>query len=194
MGVAQAKVPLAVLCGIIGFALGGAAGVLGMTAFGYHWSPEKQEGGTPPGGGPPGMGGGPGGGGRPGGFPGGPGMPNIPGFGQPDAKSQLAQLVVALDRLTGQPLTLTLSDAQKAKVLEQVKGLAKEKELSEEDAKKKLGELMTDLQGHAATLKAAGFDPGQAPRPPVPVANPFTEEENKKHLEDLEKRLAKPGA
>jgi hypothetical protein len=116
----------------------------------------------------------------------------MPGFGQPDPKAELAQLAATLDRLTGKPPPFTLSDAEKAKVLEQFKGLAKLEELSEEDAKKRMGALMTELKDHAATLKEAGFNPGQGARPPVP--NPFAEEENKKHLEALEKRLAKPGA
>jgi hypothetical protein len=190
----QAKVPLAVVCGVLGLAVGGAAGVLGMTAFGYHWKPEPKGAGAP-GGGPPGMQGAPGMGGRPGGgFPGRQGMPGMPGFGQPDVKEQLAKLVAVLDRLTGKPLTLTLTDAEKAKLLDQLKGLSGKGELSEEDAGKKLQALLSDLKEHTAILKAAGFSLEQTPRPPVPIPNPFTEEENKKHLEGLEKHLAKKGA
>ena len=166
-----------------------------MKAFGYHWSPETREGGGPPGGmpgGPPGMQGGPNMGQRPGGFPGGPGMPGMPGAGQLDAKERLARLVAALDHLTGKPLVLTLTEAQKARVLDQLKGLAGQGELTEEEAAKKLKALLGDLEDQTATLKAAGFSVEQKPRPPVPIPNPFMEEENKKHLEALEKKLAKP--
>jgi hypothetical protein len=196
MAVGQAKVPLAVVCGILGLAIGGAAGVLGMKAFGYHWSPEPKGEDGPGGGRPPGMPGGPEMGGRPGsGFPGGQGIPGMPpGFGQSAAKDQLVKLIVTLDRLTGKPVTLALTDDQKAKLLGQLKGLPAKGELSEEDARKKLEVLLKDLKDHLATLKDAGFSLEQAPRPPVPIPNPFAEEENKKHLEALEKKLAKAGA
>lgn len=190
MAASRANVPVVVVCGIVCLAGGAAAGVLGMAAFGYHWTPEKKEAGGPPGG-PPGMGGGPPGmgGGPPGrGGPGRPDMPGMPNFGQPDIKGQLAQFVAALDRLTGKLPTVTLSDTQKAKVLAQLKGLSDMKTLSDEEAGTRLQELSETLKGQKEALEEAGFTPPG----PGGVPNPFQEEVNKKHLQRVEKQLAKP--
>jgi hypothetical protein len=152
-------------------------------------------------------GGGPGGGrGGPGGGRGGPG-----GFGGPNYKQQLANLVTKLDVLTEKPLTIQLSKEQRKEVKELLDGLDKQEELSDDDAEAKFKKLHEILEDQTSTLNAAGYNwpgeggrggpgggrggpgggrggPGGAPEPPK---NPFTTEQNKKHLEALTSRLDK---
>src|SRR5262249_47454949 len=110
--------------------------------------PGKGKGGGP--GGAPGQGKGgcgPGGAGGPGG-PGGPvgkgkggpagGLPSMggammSGMGPPNPKIELVNLIKKLDQLITKPLSVTLSDDQRAKLGEQLKGLTEADQLSEAD-------------------------------------------------------------
>src|SRR5262249_37742864 len=111
-------------------------------------------------------------GGRPGGGMGGMpgGMGGMPGgmggmaggaggmFGRPNPKRDLTTLVRKLRLLTAkEPLTVRLDGEQKKKVLEQLRGLDKEKELSDDDATKRLKELKKILDPEEKTLTAVGF-------------------------------------
>ena len=195
------RVP-AVMAGIVGgLAVGLAVGVLGMARFGYEVKkPKAKEESEDPRANPmvqSGRGGMPGGGMPGGGMPGG-GMPGggMPGRG-PNPKQQLVGLVSKLNVLTDKPLAVTLSPEQKEKVLEQLQGLDKPEELKDDEAKKRLGELLKDLKPHKATLEAAGYrwpsedGPGRGGQPQPPPANPFKAKENGATLKSLEQRLKK---
>jgi hypothetical protein len=185
--VSRLKFP-GVFAGVLGgLAAGVGVGVIGMTYFGYSLkqpeaanAPEQQAaggGGMPPMG-PRGMGpmggrGGQGGGGR-GGFGGG---------GRDNSKNQLASLVAKLDDLTRKPLAVKLTEDQKQKVREQ------QKELTNEDAKKRLDALLEIVKDQSETLKSAGYrwpdeqGPGRDGQAAPP--NPFLEGKNNEHLKSL---------
>jgi hypothetical protein len=78
------------------------------------------------------------------------------GFG-PSPKTQLAQLVAKLDVLTEKPLSIDLTDDQRAKVREQIKGLASAEELSDDEATKRMNAMLEVLKDQKATLEAAGY-------------------------------------
>ena len=181
--VARLKMP-AVILGIVGgLGTGIALGVLSMATFGYHFNAPASETAQVPGMGPM--------------MPGGP--PGIPGRGMqrgggggrgPTSKTRLVALVTKLDQLSGKPLHLTLSAEQKQKVREQLQNLDEEKELKEDDAKKRLETLQTLLQDQRDTLEAAGYrltgaGQGGGGRPPADQSNPFKEETNAHHLKSL---------
>jgi hypothetical protein len=199
MSVAGAKVPAIISVGIICFALGVGAGGMGMMYFGYKVTAEPPPTGGAPqspraqGGGPTMM---------PPGFGG--------GFGRQSPKMQLATLVNTLDRLTEKPLQVNLTSEERTKVLEQLKGLDAEKELSDEEAGKRLTEILGTIRDHQSTMESAGYRwPGSRPggggggggaggagggrggRPPEPPANPFAEGDTSKHYKALQDRLAK---
>jgi len=111
----------------------------------------------------------------------------------PSSKAQLAMLVAKLDVLTAKPLTLDLTDDQRAKVREELKGLVGEDDLSDDDAKERLDKLLEILQPQRPTLEAAGFRwPGTGfPTQGNTADNPFKEGADAQHLKDLEKRLEK---
>jgi hypothetical protein len=117
------------------------------------------------------------------------------GFGgPPSSRVQLATLIAKLDLLTGEPLTLKLTDAQRARLREQVRGLAEHEELSAEDATKRLDAILEIVKDQRTTLEAAGYRwPGQRGgfRPPADRPNPFREEADGQHLKALEEHLAK---
>jgi hypothetical protein len=197
MSVASANVPLAIVSGIVCLAVGVGAGALGMVTFGYKSKtpPEVSGEGMPP---PPsipvpgggGMGGGKGGGKGKGGG-GGPGGAAA-GRG-PSPKAQLTALVAKLDQLTQKPLTVELTPDQKKAAHDALKGLADADDLSDDDAKKRLDDLLALLKDKKETLEAAGYRwPGDAPPPPRPGGppNPFKEDANAGHLKALDARLA----
>lgn len=190
--VARLKMP-AVLLGVVGgLGTGIALGVLSMASLGYHFNPPPEEttpalgqGAPPRMQGPPGM---PGRGMPPGG--GGGGGRGMGGGRGPNPKAQLATLVTKLDQLSGKPLHLALTPEQKKKVDEQLQKLDEEKELKEDDAKKRLDTLLTLLKDQRETLEAAGYrwpgaGQGGGGRPPADQPNPFTEEANAHHLKSL---------
>ena len=105
-------------------------------------------------------------------------------------------LVTKLDQLTEKPLTVTLNDAQRTKIREQLEGLETSENLTEEDAKKRLEAILKELEGDRETLTRAGYRwPGE--RPPNlgfggaqgENVNPFREEANGKPLKALNERL-----
>lgn len=206
------KVPAIIACSLISLILGAGSGMLGMAYFGHYKLPhvtnkegdaQAPEGKGPPGmpGMPPGMPGMPPGmPGMPPGMPGMPGMP--PGMGKkggrgPSAKMQLASLVTKLDVLTEKPLTVRLNSEQRAKVLEQLKGLEEMEELNDEQAKQRLDAVLKIVQEDRKALEAAGFRwPGEQKGGGFggfgpPPANPFTVEQNAERLDALRKRLEK---
>ncbi len=200
MALTRLKVPAIIVAGVIGFGVGVGAGVLTLLGLGFARPAALAED-VPAADGQPGPRGGPGGmpGGRPGGRGGGgPGMGFMGGFGRgPNSKNQLATLVAKLDQLTGKPLAVRLDAAQRKQVEQQLKGLDDAKELSEEDAKKRLDTLLDLLKDQKDTFEAAGYRwPGQRGgggggfRPPADVPNPFKEEANSKHLQSLRQQLA----
>ena len=117
------------------------------------------------------------------------------GGGGAQPKAQLAGLVDKLDLLTAKPLAIQLTDEQRAMIAEQLKGLDQAKELTDEEAKKKLDALTETLKPYRETLEAAGYRwpgaGGGGGRQPPPPPNPFMEEKNNKHLKDLQDRLTK---
>jgi hypothetical protein len=155
-----------------------------------------------PGGGRGGFGGGPGGGrGGRGGFggPGGRGGFGGPGGGggfggPPNMKRQLASLVVKLEFVTRKPITIELSDEDKEKVAAQLKGLRELDELSDDEARKRLGVLLEIIKKDKETLEAIGYSwpgSGGGGGPPDDTPNPFREDNHAKALESLEGRLTK---
>jgi hypothetical protein len=187
----QLKIP-AIFLGIVGgFGAGAGLGVVCMGFLGYHWQPQVAEGDPREAiarNAPPGM---------PGGMMGGGGMPpgmmgGMMGGRGPNPKNQLASLVAKLDLLTHKPLSVKLDDKQKHKVLEQIKDLDAEKELSEEKAKERVTALLEILKDQRQTLEDAGYRwPGQdgGPQRPTNAPNPFKEEQNGQHLKALRELL-----
>jgi hypothetical protein len=167
-----------------------------------------------PGGGMPGGGGGmpgAGGGGMPG--AGGGGMPGgmaagrmggpmgaagggMPGGRQPNSKAQLASLVVKLDQLANNSLSIRLTDEQRKKIRTQLAGLEEKEDLSDDEAKQKLDAILEIVNDQKNTLEAAGYRAGgqagggRRPNGDAPP-NPFKEDDNGKHLKSLQETLAK---
>ncbi len=173
--------------GIIGgLAVGVGAGVIGMTYFGYRLAQSEAP--VAPAPEPPqrmGLGGrgGPGGGGR--------GM--FGGMRGPNSRNDLANLVAKLDLLTRKPLAVNLTDDQKQKVRDQLKGLDEQKELSEDEAKKRLEAILEIVKDQRDTLKNAGYRwPGVGGgRPPRDVPNPFQDGDSSEHLKSLLGQMGK---
>jgi len=210
------KVPAVVASGLICLAIGAGAGVLTMMFLGYEKktieNPEdimaearaQQTGDAKSayggmGGGMGGMAGGKGGMGGMGGMAGGKGGMGGMGGGKkggfvPGPKTQLTQLVTKLDVLTAKPLAIQLTDDQKSKVREQLKGLSADEELSDDEAKKRLDALLAVLQDQKGTLIEAGyFWPGEGGPPSGggQTPNPFKEGKDAEHLKALDERLGK---
>lgn len=200
MSVASARVPGAVVSGVICLLLGVAGGVViaSFTEFNLNkqaaanpdaGADAKEGGGT---GGmtmPPGMGGGgKGGGGKgKGGF-------------TPSPKAQLTQLVSKLDVLTKKPLAVTLTPDQKKQAKEVLAGVEAQDVLSDDEAKAKLDALLKLVEGQRETLEAAGYRwpgaggggrPGGGGPPPPPPPNPFKEDEPNARLKSLQDTLGK---
>lgn len=207
--VAEAKVPTVISVAVICLALGAGAAVATMNLMGYHLdklpaaepaaatpTPPMGMGGAP-GGGPPG-------GGPPGGMgmtpPGAPGKAGAPkgGMGRgPNPKLQLASLVAKLDLVTGNAPTIQLTDEQRKKVQEQLRGLDAAEDLSADDAQKRLDTLLEILKDHRQTLELVGYrwpsqgGPSSFSVPPE-LPNPFKDEKNAKPLKSLQSRLEQP--
>jgi hypothetical protein len=182
-----------IICFVVGVGLGGLGGASLADALKWQTRKNDDSGSTSntPGqmamgqpGRPPGMG--------MGGMGAMGGMGGMGGRG-PNSKNQLATLVTKLDQLTQKPLSVNLTQEQRAKLREQLQGLEKEEALSEDDAKKRLDVILEILKGDRATLEAAGYRwPGAGGgRPPANVSNPFMTEENGKHLKSLQDQVGK---
>jgi hypothetical protein len=178
--IASLRVPAIITCSIISLVVGLGGGAGAMTYFGYHWKPEIT---VPP---PP------------------AGMPAAPtGIGGaksgPSAKSQLAQLLVKLDQVTGHQLVVNLTSEQKKALREQLAGLGDPDELKDDDAKKRLDAILETVKSHKETMELAGFrwpgppaggmSMGSAPKKEAP--NPFKEGDNAKRLQELQKLVGK---
>jgi hypothetical protein len=171
VAVTEWKVPAALATGIVCFLAGLGAGGLGMATFGYrlHEPEPVQPTGPPPG--PP---------------------MDASAMLATRPKNQLVALVVKLDQLTGEPLSLSLTEGQRAAIREQLRGL-EEKEVSDEEAERRFKEILEAVKGQRGTLEAAGYrwPGGGAGPPPSSMLNPFAEEQNAKHLASLRGHLAK---
>jgi hypothetical protein len=201
MAAGSMKVPAIITCGVICLGIGLAVGAVGGMYYEEYQRKQASVAEQPtdpdkakemmakmnPGGGMPG-------GGMPGGGPPGGGMP---GKG-PSDKDRLANLVTKLDLLTDKTITLKLTEQQKARVAEQLKGLADKNELTDEEAKKRLDALKEILKDDSEALAAVGFRwPGEkggegkkgGAQPPPP--NPLAEPEARARLEALQQRLGK---
>ena len=200
MSVASARVPAAVVSGVICLLLGVAGGVVigGLTDVRL----DKQAAANPGDGGEAKDGGkgGPMPGGSKGGGKGGGGKG---GFGGPNPKVQLAQLVGKLDVLTRTPLSVQLTSEQKKQVKDVLAGLDAKDELTDVEAKAKLDALLKVVEGQKETLVEAGFrwpgggggpggggPPGPG-GPPQQPPNPFKEGDRAKQLKSLEATVAK---
>jgi hypothetical protein len=185
MSLAHLKVPALVSVGLICCVVGIGAGALGHAAFGEFWRkpPQSEEGGEAPSSPAIGMQ-----------MPRmmGAGMPAMGGRG-PSSKNQLATLVTKIDQLTKKPLVINLTDEKRTKLREQLQGLDKKEELSEVEAKKRLDAILEVVKEDRATLEAAGYRwPGEGGggfRPPSNDPNPFTSEQNGKHLKSLQEQV-----
>jgi hypothetical protein len=196
-------VPAAAAAAVAAFAAGVGAGVILLSWFGYHW--EKRESAPAEPGAISGdpmvvqvRGGGPFGGGQGGGRGRGRGGAG----GAPSPKAQLASLVDKLNVLTGMKLAVELDAAKKKQVLEQLRGLAEQEELKDEEAKAKLDALLEVLKGDRDKFEAVGYRwPGEAAPgggrgrgrggPPQAPPNPFKGGNNGEHLKALQLRLEK---
>ena len=108
------------------------------------------------------------------------------------AKLQLAALIVKLNQLTDNSLTIRLDD-RKAKVAEQLKDLDTMESVSEEIADARLKSLLELLKPDDKALTEAGFDlarSGVVGKGKGPPANPFTSTTNKAALKALQERVA----
>jgi hypothetical protein len=201
MSAMNPSVPAVVSTGLICLALGVGAGVVTTQLYGPFMAGEKKSPNSPedmlakgemPLPGPPvaaGMGGEGKGKGK------GKGKGGMGGAGRgPSARAQLVRLVSKLDQLTGEGLTIRLTDEQKAKLAEQLAGLDKLEELKDDEADKRLKAILEVIENTRATLEAAGYTwPGAAPmaRPQPDAANPFSDAENSKPLKALQERVGK---
>jgi hypothetical protein len=108
-------------------------------------------------------------------------------------KAWLATLIFKLDLLDPDVLSNNLSVAQKAALARQLGELEQAPELTTEEAKRRLDELLESLQPQRPALEAAGFTwPGRAEvnaTSPAELANPFRDKENAHHLESVCGRL-----
>jgi hypothetical protein len=202
------KLPAGAVSTIAALVAGVGIGVIGMAACGYRTqkyepgeltiSPEDAERIAkfkgPPGKGPPA--------GMPGfgGMPGGGGMPPFGGGKKgPNPKNQLTALVTKLDQLTEKPLSLKLTTEQRTAIGNQLKDLADQEELSDDDAKARLEAILDAVKDDRKTLEAAGYNwpgggggglPGGFMAPPGPP-NPFKDAKNRQRLDSLQERIGK---
>jgi len=209
--VRRIKVPAVILSVLTSLVAGFGAGVLAMSFYGYA-KPANPGGGEGGPAGGPGMMGGPGGGGGGGGMMGGPGGgmrgggggggmrggggrggPMAGGGAGPSSKAQLVNLVAKLDVLTAKPLEVKLSEDQKNKIREKLKGLDEKRELNEDEAKGTLDAILEIVKNDKETLVAAGFSPSPPSLGPRPYSNPFVESSNAEHLKALQSRLETKG-
>jgi hypothetical protein len=204
LGVRQIKVPAAVTAGFAGLAVGLAAGIVWLGAFGYKpvETPRDDEPGAGEGGGPPRMAGGPkmGGGGAPK-MGGGGGAPKSGGGPPaPSPRAQLLALIDALDRVLDRPVTVTLTTDERAAVARQLKGLDAAPEVKDDEAKDKLDAILKVVEKDRKALEAVGYrwpiaDPkaesGGPPQGLLTASNPFHEPNTAAKVQSVAERLAK---
>jgi hypothetical protein len=195
------KVPAIVVACVGCLGAGVGLGVVLLASYGYEWKPQPSP--TSGNRGPMGFGRAnrpPFGGGGPR-----PNAPRMP-FGQgnqppmpffnrgPDPRIELAVLVLKLDQVTGQPVTLDLTDAQKKAIRKAIKTLLDD-EPSRDEATKKLKALCQALNQHKTALEAAGYrwpfkDDELTGQAPADRQNPFNDKMIRRHLKALRERLA----
>jgi len=187
----KVKIPAVLVAMIVSLAGGFAMGVALLMSLDYHWEKQPDQAPLAQGGGGGGMMGG--GGGMMGGMMGGGG--GMMG-GPPPAKTQLGTLVRKLDQLTNKPFNFQLKPEAKKVVAEQLKGLSDLKELSNDDATKRIDAVkavITKDEAANKALAALGFtwpgEPAQMPARPSEEPNPFKDENLGAALVDLQKRM-----
>jgi hypothetical protein len=119
---------------------------------------------------------------------------------QPTAKTQLANLVTALDTVVDRPVAVNLSPDDRAAIAKELAGLDAASELKEEDAKAKLDAIQKILEKDRKSLETVGYrwagDPksggpkGGFPQK-EPPPNPFKEGTPAERLKSLLERLNK---
>lgn len=200
--IGKMKIPGAITAIFGALGAGLAAGIIFMAGFGYKTFTPTMD--TPPGdsetkpepktvgfGGPKGkLGGGP------------PPKGKIGGgaFAPPTAKTQLANLVAALDTVVDRPVTVNLSPEDRTAIAKELDGLDAASELKEDDAKAKLEAIQKILEKDRKSLETVGYrwagDPkGGFPKggfpPKDPPPNPFKEGTPSERLKSLMERLNK---
>jgi hypothetical protein len=188
MSLAQWKVPALISVGLICFVCGLGAGAVGNEALGNLVKKWREQ---PAGGGGDSTGGSGKGKMEPTGGMGGMAM------GRPSPKSQLTILVVKLDQVTAKKLTINLSEEKRAKLRAQLEGLDKKEMLSDADANKRMEAILEIVKEYRPTLEAAGYrwpgggGGGGGMQQQNNAPNPFTTEQNAKHLKSLQEQVAK---
>jgi hypothetical protein len=169
------KLSAVVMVSLASLAVGFGVGMLTMIYFGYQMDPDNKINRSAP----PAMG-----------APGGAGPP---GARRPNPKVVLANLIVKLDQLTGEPLAIKLTEAQKSMVRAQARDLLdKNTSLTDAKAEKKLAALLRAFEENKNALTAAGFRwPGENPSgPPMVPPNPLLMiPTNTRHLQSLLARV-----
>jgi hypothetical protein len=113
----------------------------------------------------------------------------------PSARVQLASLVIALDKLADQPLTIALTPESRSIIVDQLKGLDSAAEIKEDDAKSRVDTIHQVLEKHRNTLEAVGYRwsldaKGALAPPPQESPNPFKDGPPGERLKSLQERLA----
>ncbi len=118
------------------------------------------------------------------------GQASMGNFRPTPPKDRLVSLVIKLDLLTSPTPLIKLTDDQKAKIREQLNGLDKD-EIKDEEALKKLEDILEIVEGERKSLEMAGFQyPGAGGDIPRPSPNPFKVKNNADHVKALQERLA----
>jgi hypothetical protein len=112
----------------------------------------------------------------------------------PSWKDRLVSLVTKLDLLTSKTPLVNLTDDQKSKIQEKLKGLDKD-EIKDEEAQKTLDDILEIVEGERKALEQVGFQyPGAGGEFPRPVPNPFKYKSNADHLKSLKEHLSEKGS
>src|SRR5262249_45500456 len=113
------------------------------------------------------------------------------GGGQLSPRAKLVVLVEKIEQMTGKPLAVVLTKEQKAKVADQLKGLADLEALNDDEAQMRLDKLLEVLEGQKEVLNAAGYrwpgEKGGVRWPDGP--NPFKDDQTGKSLQSLQEHL-----
>jgi hypothetical protein len=120
------------------------------------------------------------------------GKASMTNFRPTPPKDRLVSLIIKLDLLTSPTPLIKLTDDQKAKIREKLNGLDKA-EINDEEAQKKLDDILEIVEGERKSLEMAGFQSGAGGDMPRPSPNPFKYSINAQHLKALQEHLAGKG-